>query len=275
MTTEQDTQLEDTSSDQIDDVKKFMEEQGIAIPVDESAAQEVPAQEETEPASAEEESPNAVQEELLQEEAPDDDDEYDPEAERLARQRDIQLAIDEAYANDALEEMSNLYKTTVKGFEYKITDDEKEAYLRCMLNDTPVILTVTTLGSDIDVTCRGLSVYEIELATYAGIQFVKNFDNQKEMAELMWKSEIQKYRLTMQLMKFQSTMYDYLTFSPEPGKLDEHCAKLRKVAAERFGAMNIIKWKMCIHALNIFEHKLTRLNELALMPDFLSPGESD
>ena len=271
MSTTNEPNIEDTSSDQIDDVRKYMEEQGIAIPVseDENAEAATPSEDAIAPADEE----TAEHDNLLDES--DEEDDYDPDEEQEVRKNQIQLAIDRAYAEDALEQMTNLYQTHVKGFEYKISEEEKEAYLRCMLNDTPVILTITTLGTNVPVTCRGLSVYEIELATYAGIQFVKEREEQREMAELMWRSEVQKYRLAMQMMKFSDTMYDYLEFKPEPGKLEEHCTKLRRIAAERFGNMNVIRWKMCIHALNIFEHKLTRLNELALMPDFISPGGLD
>lgn len=249
MTQPDTTTAPDTSSEYIDDVKAYLEEE-------ETTEQQEPEQ-------------DNIPEDIMQEE-PEPSKPIDiPEPPKY---QNISLKTDTSFIDDQLEAMSNLYQTTVKGFEYKITQDDKEDYLRCMLTDAPVILPVITKGSGIKVVCRALSVYEVELATYAGIQHVKNSQH-PEMAELTWRSEVQKYRLSMQVMQLGKDKMDYLSFKPEIGKLQEHCDMLRKLATERFGNMSIIRWRLCIHALNIFEHKLTRLNELALMPDFLSPDE--
>lgn len=261
----------DTSSQYIDDVRAFLEEDA------ETATETAPeiTEESTEQEEATEEAESGtweapIPDDLFAKSEDEDEDEEPQEPEQF--KGNVSLRTDTTFIDDQLEAMSNLYQTVVKGFEYKITQDEKEEYLRCMLMDKPIIMEVKAAGSNMGITCRALSVYEIELATYAGVQYMKNCED-TYMAELSWRSEVQKYRLAMQVMKLGRDKVDYLAYKPEPGKLHEHAMDLQREANERFGSMNVIRWRLCVHALNVFEHKLTRLNELALMPDFLSPDD--
>lgn len=254
------TVTEDTATPYADSVKAYMEENNIST---EDAT--LPTEEATK-------AHTEVHEELLKEDSVKDEAASEEATLKPKVPNDITLQTDTAFIDDELERMTNLSNVTVKGFEYEITRSEKDAYLRCMLNDQPVILTIRTLGSNTEATCRSLSVYEIELATQAGIQFVEEIESQA-VAEIRWRAEVQKYRLAMQLVKFNRTMMDYLQFKPEPGKLQEHINLLRERATQVFSTMSVLRWKVSIHALNIFEYKLNRLNELALSPDFLSPDE--
>lgn len=265
--------VKDTSSPYIDDVRAFLEEdeETAAVVASEEKEEKSTAEEEEEAAETPEETWEApIPDDLFSNREDEDEDEEDTKSEPF--QGKISLHTDTAFIDDQLEAMSNLYQTTVKGFEYKITQEEKEEYLRCMLMDKPITMEVKTAGSNVGVTCRALSVYEIELATYAGMQYMKNAED-TYMAEMTWRSEVQKYRLAMQAMQIGRDKVDYLSYKPEPGKLQENARDLQQKANERFGTMNVIRWRLCVHALNVFEHKLTRLNELALMPDFLSPGD--
>lgn len=247
---------EDTSTPYVDAVKAYMEENNIS----------------TESNAAEESVPS-THNELLNED-PTAPAEETTEEDKHITDMNVTLQTDTAFIEDELDRMQNLSNVVVKGFEYKISQDEKEAYLKAMLNNKPVVLTIRTAAGKINITCRSLSVYEIELATNAGIQFVETHPNSAE-AEIRWRSEIQKYRLTMQMVKINSELLDTLSFSPEPGKVQEHIKLLRERATQIFSNMNVVRWRCAIHALNIFEYKLNRMNELALMPDFLSPDELD
>lgn len=169
---------------------------------------------------------------------------------------------------DAMEQQS----ITINLKEIPITHDDEVAYLKSMLNDTPFELDISLYGGKMNIHARAVSVYEQQVAAVAAFNETVNSDN-AGLAAILAPTFMQKVRVALQLRSCNGLAISDLEFKPEPNKLHEHTRILTDRADEILGGTSAARWNAYIYALNIFEYKLTKLNEMALNRDFLSPGD--
>lgn len=224
------------------------------------AQEQAAAQETAESLLNDGETPSEAQEEPQEEEAP-----KEPQEERIRLKYSSDFVNNEA---DAMERQS----ITINLKDIPITHDDEVAYLKSMLNDSPFELDIELYGGQMHIHARAISVYEQQLAALAAFNETARSDN-PSVAAILAPTYLQKVRIALQLRSCNGLPVSDLAYKPEPGKINEHAADLAKKADELLGNSSAARWNAYIYALNIFEHKLTKLNEMALNRDFLSPGD--
>lgn len=175
------------------------------------------------------------------------------------------LETDSTFENDGLREMSPI-TINIRDNEVQITEDDKQEYLRAVLFDEPVELSTKMFGDKVKVTCRALTVYESALASAAVLKYAMDTPPSHAM---FYDTQLQKYRCCMQVTAINEKKFDYATYKEVSADEKETQIKDLMVRAEKLASDTIApRWGAMIHALNVFEHKLTRLNNAALNRDF-------
>lgn len=153
-----------------------------------------------------------------------------------------------------------------------VTEADMRNYLKCMLQDVPLELDIELYGGKIIIRARAISAYEQQLAAATAYSYTMSQSN-THLASVIAPVFIQKLRIALQLRTFNGLPVSDLEFKPEPNMLVAHIKKLTLRADDLIGSCSAPRWNAYVYALNVFEHKLTKLNEMALNRDFLNPGD--
>lgn len=152
----------------------------------------------------------------------------------------------------------------VNAQDIKVTSEDQRLYLKAILNDVPVYLDIPVLGSTLIVTCRTLSVVESEKVITLVLKY---FEAHPELSGALMADYIRQLRTLLQVDKinnrsvFATPVLDESLFSSEVWN------EIRTMPMVKFNALSA--------ALNVFEHKIARMNSAALNEDFWHPGETD
>lgn len=183
--------------------------------------------------------------------------------------KERKLPVDKTFEKSAYEDTGKEF-VTVNDTTVEITDEDKEQYLTCMLLEEPITLDIDLFGGRATITCRAITVYERDLIVLAGIK--KSEELGYVYSNLYMDTNLQQLYMAMQITKVNGRIRDYLQFPKhEPGKMDEHAMKLADWSRERIETLPLPTWHMFARALNVFNHKLNKLNELALARNFTNP----
>lgn len=145
-----------------------------------------------------------------------------------------------------------------------VTEADQRMYLKAVLNDTPVEMTIPVMNNMMKVTCRALSVSESEKIIVSAIKYFK--DN-PELNSMLMPDYIRQLRTICQVVRINGkTAFPSIDINSETF-VSEAWVTFRDMSTARYNAISA--------ALNVFEHKLTRLNAAALNEDFWLPGEID
>lgn len=145
-----------------------------------------------------------------------------------------------------------------------VTEADQRMYLKAVLNDVPVEMTIPVMNNMMKVTCRALSVAESEKIIVAAIKYFK--DN-PELNSMLMPDYIRQLRTICQVVRINGKpAFPAININSETF-VSEVWTAFRDMSTARYNAISA--------ALNVFEHKLTRLNAAALNEDFWLPGEID
>ena len=145
-----------------------------------------------------------------------------------------------------------------------VTEADQRMYLKAVLNDVPVEMTIPVMNNMMKVTCRALSVAESEKIIVAAIKYFK--DN-PELNSMLMPDYIRQLRTICQVVRINGKpAFPAIDINSETF-VSEAWVTLRDMSTARYNAISA--------ALNVFEHKLSRLNAAALNEDFWLPGEID
>lgn len=162
-----------------------------------------------------------------------------------------------------------IFTTSDGEYTGEITEDDKSRYLRALLQDKAVVLSIGLYGDKLRVACRNISTYEYQLADLLGMKLFETHSVNTARALLPMK--LHTWRMAMQILQINGIPREFLEFKPEVGKLQEHLDALETKSEELIGTMSTSLYNACRSALNIFHHKLTKLDQLALARDFTTP----
>lgn len=159
---------------------------------------------------------------------------------------------------------------TVRDDQHVITDQDKEKYLESMLQDTQLELPIV-MSNGITVVCRDLNMYERDLSINA-IKDYTAFQGLTPQAILL---QMRKYRIPMQIVsvnnrKFNTVSFKY-TGEYDLDKFEKDTQQLKEQANKVIMPMSVSLQGILNKAVNIFEHKLARLEEAAFNQDFWNP----
>lgn len=145
-----------------------------------------------------------------------------------------------------------------------VTEADQRMYLKAVLNDVPVEMTIPVMNNMMKVTCRALSVAESEKIIVAAIKYFK--DN-PELNSMLMPDYIRQLRTICQVVRING--------KPAFPAIDINSETFVSEAWVTFRDMSTARYNAISAALNVFEHKLSRLNAAALNEDFWLPGEID
>lgn len=176
---------------------------------------------------------------------------------------------DEIFSETPKAEEIQAITVAVNAHEIEVTQTDQTKYLKAILNDTPVELDVDVLGGSLKVTCRALSVSETE---WVITTVLKYFDEHKNLNGVLMTDYVRQLRTALQLVKLNGK-------SPYPAIVvssDLTQDEIFNGPAWKFvRGLSTVKYNAIAAALNVFEHKVTRMNSAALNEDFWHPGETD
>lgn len=155
----------------------------------------------------------------------------------------------------------------------KVTEEDKNLYLKAILNDVPLKLTIT-FANGISVTCRALTPYERNLVPYAVAHHFKELGGTDHLGTAFLTDYARQYMMAMQVVSIGNKMIDYLKYDSTQGSQADHVAHLAKEGKLLTDNYSIAKYNLLIKALNVFENKLARLNTAALKQDFWDPADA-
>lgn len=159
----------------------------------------------------------------------------------------------------------------VRDDQHVITSSDKEAYLQAMLTDSQLELPIE-MQNGITVVCRDLNMYERELS----MELVKDQIKENNLSPLMLAHIMRGIRMPMQLVRVNDKKFDTIKFEFKDYTL-EQLEQDKKILSEKqkklVMPMSVGIQSLYLKALNIFEHKLARLEEAAFNKDFWNPAD--
>lgn len=159
----------------------------------------------------------------------------------------------------------------VRDDQHVITNSDKEAYLQAMLTDSQLELPIE-MQNGITIVCRDLNMYERELS----MELVKDQIKENNLSPMMLAHIMQGIRMPMQLVrindkKFNTIKFEFKDYTLE--QLEQDKKTLSKKQKKLVMPMSVGTQSLYLKALNIFEHKLARLEEAAFNKDFWNPAD--
>ena len=171
---------------------------------------------------------------------------------------------DTAFAETPVADQMQQIAVKVNEYDIPVTEADQRMYLKAVLNDVPVELTVPVLKGTLNVTCRALSVSESETIITTALKYFK--DN-PELNSMLMTDYIRQLRTIFQVVRINGKpAFPHVDLNQDTFA-SEVWATFRDMSTARYNAISA--------ALNVFEHKLARLNSAALNEDFWLPDEID
>jgi hypothetical protein len=165
---------------------------------------------------------------------------------------------------------------TPEDVEVEVTDMDKAKYIKAILHDKPVILSIDLSirdSSDINVSVdiRTLNNYEKDVVYVA-------LDKDREEGLItgyqQLSTRMQYYAGALQVVNFCGNTAAHISF-PEPGNTKVDAETLRTVTKEYVGKLHWPKWQAMVAALRVFEAKMKICNDAALNGNFWMPPGAD
>ena len=220
----------------------------------------------------------AKQEDQQEEEDPwagyneDDEDDELPSNQDTDKNR-IHIDPPKTYENKKEDYYNNMV-IPVQDYNHVITQRDKEDYLDSMMQESELQLTIS-MKNGLDVTCRDLNMYEREVS----LELAKTLLRADGLTPQMAYSILANIRMPMQIVKCGSKKFNTIRLEYDPDasadKLKQDIAYLEKQYKKIIMPIPSFLKALYSKALNIFEHKLARLEEAAFNEDFWNPVERD
>lgn len=155
-------------------------------------------------------------------------------------------------------------------FVVETSEEDKALYMKSLLNDTNLILTVT-LESGIDMQFRSLTNFDFEVI-FEALRKEANEGNITGPAQ--YASKVQQAAVAMQAMKFGSKSLEYVHFNKPYVALSEASNILLVYMKSEMGDWAWAKWQCLVTGLRMFETKLSICNENIRNGNFWLPAST-
>lgn len=187
----------------------------------------------------------------------------------------IKLATPQLFNNTRNDNNFDNMVIPIQDDQHQITSTEKELWLEAMMSESSLMLPIV-MENSLTVTCRDLNVYEQNLSIEAVRTLLKDQNASPAMLGII----LRQIRLPMQIVKFNNKPLDYIKFDYDPDtegftKQKEDIDKLIKLSRQKMLNIPVSLQQIYIKALNVFEHKMVRLEEAAFNRDFWNPADRD
>lgn len=184
------------------------------------------------------------------------------------------FSADPSFIKNEQEEETKTFFLELDDKQIPITDEDQAAYMKAILNDTDVHLEMSMMNGQFKVECRAISVYESDLVLLAALRM--SGSEGRDVPSPLLVGCAQQIRVAMQVVRINKKPVPYVSMeSNRQADRDEEINQLIAKVDKRLNHMNAAKYGMLVRALNVFEHKLARMNALAYTGNFWKPVEID
>jgi hypothetical protein len=168
-------------------------------------------------------------------------------------------------ANAALQSAEIAFKPE----DVALTELERETFLKAMLQDDPVVLSIRLPGwLDTVFTIRTRSNLEQRLMFRVLERDEKNKETTSTTEWLQW---LQYYAASYQLLRVGKTPYTPPEHTAKTS-LETASKELREYVEENFLPLSVLKWHLVTAALRLFEAKVNLAANELLSRDFSKPA---
>lgn len=188
----------------------------------------------------------------------------------------IEFGADNTFSDEKASEQFTAYgdmTVNIQDDQHAITEQEKEDYLRAMLTQDIFTMDIK-MSNGLTITCRDLNVYEKEVATQALASQLLGINQASPQYAIM---VLRRLRMPMQIQAvngkpFSSVMFEY---TQDNSNIQEDIKALEDKSNAVYYKYPNALYSLLVKALNVFENKLTRLENAAFNQDFWKPVGHD
>jgi hypothetical protein len=163
-----------------------------------------------------------------------------------------------------------LTEALVSTDKVEVTDEEKSMFVKSLLNDTPILLTVSLMGGQMNVTLRSRTVHEQRrIFDVIEMDKLKGTISKDDLAYTV--TRLQQYCMVLIVRRVNGNVFSEAEI-PDGATVEEARQILHK-AVDSIQAKNSLRWTTLLNAMRIFEAKCAKLNTEAANSDFWTPRE--
>ena len=151
----------------------------------------------------------------------------------------------------------------------EVTEQDKQDYLRAVLNDEPVVFTIELCGGQVKVKLRARTAWEQSLVYEAVFQ-----DQEMKIVNEFRQGiiQLQKYSAVLMIQEINGRLFSNEKFEKkDEDNWQKDVDKLRELVTEKIDSMDGAKLTLILNALRIFEFKLARIGTQCLSGNFWNP----
>jgi hypothetical protein len=151
----------------------------------------------------------------------------------------------------------------------EVTEQDKQDYLRAVLNDEPVVFKISLCGESVKVKLRARTAWEQSLVYEAVFQ-----DQEMKIVNEFRQGviQLQKYSAVLMVQEINGRLFSNEKFEKKGGDdWQKDVDRLRELVTEKIDAMDGAKLTLILNALRIFEFKLARIGTQCLSGNFWNP----
>ena len=149
-----------------------------------------------------------------------------------------------------------------------VTESDKSAYLKAVLNDVPVILPIELCKGELKVEIRSRSAWE-QTCLYAAVQKDQDDGIIRDLATVI--IQLQKYGCALMVLSLNGVPYSDLKLDVSES-LEDCVKKLQEQKDKLVENLSIPKWSLLLNALRAYETKLSELGSSCLNENFWEPA---
>lgn len=189
------------------------------------------------------------------------------EEKKVSPQEDIQISPDSTFEKDGInDEMLRSVQVDIRNVD--VTDVEKRLYMKALVMDEPVTLTIELLGGAMKFEFRSRLMHE-----HIRILDVMDLDAKTGIIPsdnpAMFQTRLQQYLCCVMLRRLNGELFSDLELRAG-ASLEEDAKKLRD-AYDRKMQMGQPRWTAMLNALRMFEAKCARLASECANESFWAP----
>ena len=153
----------------------------------------------------------------------------------------------------------------------EVSDNDKQNYLRAILNDKPVVFTISLCGGEVEIKVRARTAWEQSLVYEAVFQ-----DQEMKIVNEFRQGiiQLQKYSAALMEQSIDGRLFSNEVFEKKSdSSWEDDIKRLRELVDEKFENMDGSKVTLILNALRIFEWKLARISTQCLTGNFWNPAD--
>lgn len=183
---------------------------------------------------------------------------------------EFNFSADNTFGEDTTQVKDIMLNAVARGAAVNVTQEDIINFQLSILDSKPIFLTIKVLLG-CNIVFRSITPYEEDLIFEAVTTMVERDGCPAGLIP----AYVQQFRLAMQLVSFHDRNTDYLSFKYEPGKRGDQIKQLIEYSMRITSEMPGQKYKLCVTAADVFEHKLAKLQSAALNETFWDPVSTD